>query len=286
MNKDKTKLENKIRALIKQHQLPVNFYEEMVPWYQQLAESLSSRVIINKPLLVSLNGSQGSGKSTLVEFVKLILIEDFGISTLSFSLDDFYLSKNIRKKLASEIHPLLATRGVPGTHDIGLLKHVLHNLLSHKPCLIPQFDKAKDDLKLKSEWLTVNDNYSVILFEGWCNHVPVQTEDELVIDINELEQELDVNKVWRHYVNEHLELYHQSVFSLADVVVYLQTPSFEKVFEWRSLQEQKLKSKKPIDVAHFIQHYERLTRQAMKTLPTLADIVVSIGDEHQITAIK
>ena len=36
------------------------------------------------------------------------------------SLDDLYLPKAERLRLARDVHPLLATRGVPGTHDVAL----------------------------------------------------------------------------------------------------------------------------------------------------------------------
>jgi len=42
-----------------------------------------------------------------------------GVEVLS--LDDFYLGHAARLQLARDIHPLLATRGVPGTHDIAFL---------------------------------------------------------------------------------------------------------------------------------------------------------------------
>ena len=36
---------------------------------------------------------------------------------VTFSMDDLYLGRAARVDLARRIHPLLATRGVPGTHD-------------------------------------------------------------------------------------------------------------------------------------------------------------------------
>ena len=44
-----------------------------------------------------------------------------GIPTEVLSLDDFYLGRRDRAALARDVHPLLATRGVPGTHDLALL---------------------------------------------------------------------------------------------------------------------------------------------------------------------
>ncbi len=38
------------------------------------------------------------------------------------SIDDYYLSKIERLRISQKVHPLLITRGVPGTHDIKKLK--------------------------------------------------------------------------------------------------------------------------------------------------------------------
>ena len=43
-----------------------------------------------------------------------------GLRAAILSLDDIYLSGADRLQRANTIHPLLATRGVPGTHDVGL----------------------------------------------------------------------------------------------------------------------------------------------------------------------
>ncbi len=67
-----------------------------------------------------LAGLQGSGKSTLAAQLCAALTQR-GIATLAMSLDDFYFGRGERKRLARDVHPLLATRGVPGTHDLDLL---------------------------------------------------------------------------------------------------------------------------------------------------------------------
>src|SRR5690348_14070644 len=73
-----------------------------------------------EPILVGLAGAQGSGKSTMAPRVAQQL-EDAGLRTAILALDDFYLTHAERAERARTVHPLLATRGVPGTHDIALL---------------------------------------------------------------------------------------------------------------------------------------------------------------------
>ncbi|RZJ79295.1 MAG: kinase, partial [Brevundimonas sp.] len=74
------------------------------------------------PPILGIAGSQGSGKSTLAHDVA----ERFGGATLS--LDDVYLTKAERADLAARVHPLFATRGPPGTHDLGLLHRLVDRL--------------------------------------------------------------------------------------------------------------------------------------------------------------
>ena len=74
---------------------------------------------LNKPLIIGINGAQGSGKSTLADYIKSYMCAE-GHSAVSLSLDDFYLTREERFQLSRDTHPLLATRGVPGTHDTAL----------------------------------------------------------------------------------------------------------------------------------------------------------------------
>ena len=64
-------------------------------------------------------GLQGSGKSTLAAQVAA-LAESRGRRVAVLSIDDFYLDHGARAALARDVHPLLATRGPPGTHDLAL----------------------------------------------------------------------------------------------------------------------------------------------------------------------
>ena len=64
-------------------------------------------------------GLQGCGKSTLATQVAALARErDLRVATLS--IDDVYLGRRERQRLARNVHPLLVTRGPPGTHDLAL----------------------------------------------------------------------------------------------------------------------------------------------------------------------
>ena len=68
------------------------------------------------------SGGQGSGKTTVTGILKIILEKFFKRRIHVSSIDDFYKTVEDRNKVSNEIHPLFKTRGVPGTHDIDLLK--------------------------------------------------------------------------------------------------------------------------------------------------------------------
>lgn len=281
-------------SLIGQLRLPDSFHEIVSNIYLPLAQ-----IIIDKkrdqPLLVSFNGAQGTGKSTLTTFLKLILESELECQVAVLSLDDFYYTRTERQRLAEQIHPLFITRGVPGTHDLDLMENVVDALMNQGNCRIPRFSKAADDRCSESDWTSYDAPVEVILFEGWCNNSPVQSQMELIQPINELEENEDANGTWRHYANEQLKQYHRRLFDHADLCVMLQAPDFERVYEWRSLQENKLKADTPndkqagimsdMDIRRFIQHYERISRHTLRFLPGMADVVLPIAADHSIIEI-
>lgn len=291
--------ESILQQEIKLRKLPEEFMTTVTEWYFPIAREISKAHSDKEGVLVvSFNGAQGSGKSTITAFLRLILNHQFELHTVELSIDDFYLTKKERLQLARDIHPLFSTRGVPGTHDINLASNTidcLKHCSKNQPCALPRFDKASDDREAENIWPRVKKPVDIILFEGWCNHAPVQQQNELEQPINELETDEDDEVLWRGYANEQLKEYHRRLFDQADLLIYLQVPSFEKVYEWRGLQEQKL-AQSGTEIKHavmdekqlqrFIQHYERITRLCLKELPGQADIVLKLNDEHGIESLK
>ena len=102
------------------------FMRNVESYFLDYAARLSQRAhAANRPVVVGLNGAQGSGKSTLSELLAELLPKFFDVDCHVLSIDDFYLSKAQRRKLGAAVHPLLATRGVPGTHDCPRLNDAL-----------------------------------------------------------------------------------------------------------------------------------------------------------------
>ena len=251
----------------------------IVPIIKNINDSKYSKFIIA--------GSQGSGKSTLTTVLKLVLEKFYKKKVMLLSIDDYYLSKNKRLKLSKKIHPLLITRGVPGTHNIAALRKDIINFQKKKfPIVAPLFNKLKDDISSKKKIIK---KAEILLLEGWCcGSTPINRE-YLFNNINHLESTLDKNKLWRQYYNSQLQKDYKKVFSLFDQQIYIQAPSFTYILKWRYAQEKSnaLKSKdekfmKKTDLRKFIQHYEKLTKWMIKTMPAKADMLIKIDKNQKI----
>ena len=179
-------------------------------------------------------GSQGAGKSTLAILFKLALEKIYKKKVMLLSIDDYYLSKKKRIMLSKKIHPLLITRGVPGTHDVVALKNDIINFQQKKfPITTPTFNKLKDDVSIKKKIIK---NAEILLLEGWCCGAPSINKEYLFENINSLESKLDKNKKWRQFYNSQLKREYKKVFSLFDQEIYIQPPSFNYVIKWRYAQ--------------------------------------------------
>lgn len=245
---------------------------------------------------MALSGAQGSGKTTLaIELQRLLQRRGFACAVLS--LDDFYLTLDQRSTLARRVHPLLQTRGVPGTHDVALALEVIEALQRRGEVALPSFDKARDDRRPRSEWSRVRSPMQIVLFEGWCLGAPPQSEAELVQPVNALEREEDADGAWRRGVNAALAGEYQGLFARLDDVVFLAAPDFDVVQRWRLEQETELRrsaaapgadrSRMMDDAAlvRFVSHFERLTRYMLECMPARADIVVRLDSARAMTLV-
>jgi D-glycerate 3-kinase len=268
------------------------------PAYAAVAQCIAGRAHSPNPLIVGICGPQGSGKSTLASVLQQLL-DHVGLPTARFSLDDIYLPLAERKRLAETVHPLLRTRGVPGTHDVALGLSTLQALAAAEVdsvTPIPSFDKAADDCRPVDQWSRFSGRPHVILFEGWCVGARPQDDEALVQPINALERDDDPDGAWRRAVNERLRTEYQSLFCQLDMLVLLRPPRFETVFAWRKQQEDRLRENlrsaahdarrggvmDDVQLDRFIRHYERITRHILAEMPSRADICVSFRHDRSI----
>ncbi len=264
-----------------------------LPLAQELATLDDRRAT---PRLIGINGCQGSGKSTLAALLSLLLTNCYHLNVVNLSIDDFYLTQAARQRLAKRVHPLLATRGVPGTHDIALLQQTLAALCDRsaqsEPTAIVRFNKATDERRPQTEWDKICGPVDIIFLEGWCVGTGAQTAQALSAPVNELEAKNDRDGQWRHYVNHRIETDYAPLFKQLQTLIMLQAPSFDCVYQWRQQQETQLRQHtahgdgsgimNSRQLQHFIQHYQRLTEHMLKHLSKTADIVFQLNSAHHI----
>lgn len=226
-----------------------------------------------RPLLVGLSGAQGSGKSTVAAGIAAALAAD-GLPTSILGLDDVYLTRADRLALAERVHPLLATRGPPGTHDLELAHEVLDALLAGRSVAVPRFDKPADDRAPVADWPVV-EAPAVVLFEGWC--VGARPLTDWSAPINALEAEEDSDGRWRAHVAASLAGRYAALWERLDRLTLLQAPDWPTVCGWRAEQEERSNagSMDAAALARFMMHYERLTR-AMLAAPPAADLAIML----------
>jgi D-glycerate 3-kinase len=245
------------------------------------ADAAAARAIAQvhrgKPIVVGLAGAQGSGKSTMAPRLAARLSAE-GLRTHVLALDDFYLTRDERAELARSVHPLLATRGVPGTHDLGLLTDTLGAPLAGRPAKAPLFDKATDD---RAGWREFHGAADVILLEGWCIGARPEPDQRLALPINALERDEDADGTWRKWVNDRLASDYAALFARLALRIMLRAPSFGVVLGWRTEQERSLlfggMSGRAIE--RFIDHYERITRWMLEDEP--ADLVIDLDPARE-----
>jgi D-glycerate 3-kinase len=273
--------ETAIRAFIAEHRLPDRFRIVLDRICRPLAAHCAGlRLDRRRTVVLGLCGAQGSGKSTIAAAV-VRLLEDGGLSAVATSLDDFYLPRRARARLAHDVHPLLAVRGPPGTHDVALAAAALDQLHTSGAALLPAFDKAADERKQQDAWREFSGPADVVIFEGWCVGAQPQPDALLACPVNALEAEEDVDGRWRRFVNEELAGSYQGLFARLDQLALLAAPGFEVVLGWRIEQEHKLiadrgRGMSDEEVARFVQLYERLTRWILAEAPGRADLVIPL----------
>ena len=286
-----------LQHFLGRHQLPESYLSMAESAFSPLIDEFNTQYQVNqKTYIIGINGCQGSGKSTLADYLCTVVAEKYHLATVALSLDDFYLTKAERIELARKIHPLLAQRGVPGTHDVNLAIDTISSLASGNKALITRFDKSMDDRVPEANSETITGHIGLIVIEGWCFGAKPQAPNSLIEPVNHLERSEDPDGVYRDYVNTALATQYPQLFELVDSTAMLRAPSFKTVFEWRLEQEQKLIEKlrstktdpasvstmSDQEIRRFIQNFQRITEHCLEEMPTRVDHLFQLNAARQI----
>ncbi|GAA5980661.1 hypothetical protein JCM11641_000167 [Rhodosporidiobolus odoratus] len=225
------------------------------------------------PLVLGLQGPQGSGKSYLASLLPSTLSSPtYGsLRTVTLSLDDLYLPHSGLTDLASS-HPanaLLKGRGQAGTHEIALGLDVLRQLKQggEGPVEVPVFEKSlhagEGDRLPKEEWVKVNnpEAVDVVVLEGWMlgfRPCPSPSLPELYSAAKSSPEGDDTKKLLSidycppfflqhslqdlQQVERFLEDY-DKLWKEVDIVVQIRPEKMGYVWEWRLEQEHNMKAK-------------------------------------------
>ncbi len=280
----KEKFKNKDQ-MIKSHIIPLCF------WINKKRKD-------KKTLLVGLAGGQGTGKTTISTLLRLVLIKYFKLQVFKISIDDFYKTRKERILLSKNKHPLLLTRGVPGTHDIQLMISLFRKVKKNtfRSISIPKFDKSIDDRCKKNSWFKLKKKPDILILEGWCVGAKPENKKSLNRPMNILEKKADKKKIWRSYVNNQLKWKYSKLFDQLDSLLYLKAKNFKLLKRWRLKQEKKLKMKSGTkknskimnekEVETFMMTYQRITQNMFKNAPKYSSAVIDLNENHQIKKVK
>ena len=285
LNKEKILGKSKAEKIksLKKIYIPISFWIENK--YKKKGETL----------ILGFSGGQGSGKTTVSGILKIILKKFFKRKLHVISIDDFYKTLNDRDKMSHKIHPLFKIRGVPGTHDINLVKKFFNIIKKNKfeKIKLPRFEKAEDNRAKKKYWFNIKQKPDIVILEGWCVGAKPQSNSLIKKPINILEKYEDKHLIWRKYANEKLNKEYKKLFAMIDHFIFMKIPNFNVVYKWRFLQEiklrKKLQSNKKImshnEIKRFIMFYERITLQMIKDLSKSASVVIFLKTNHKIKKI-
>ncbi|MBD3249135.1 hypothetical protein GF336_03760 [Candidatus Woesearchaeota archaeon] len=252
-----------------------------------LVEKIIEKYDKNKTSIIGIQGGQGTGKTTLVKYLKNIL-DKLNYSSISFSIDDFYKSYDERTSLAKKFkdNPFYQiARGMPGTHRIEYLSEVFDKIKKGEKFKIPIFDKSLHDAAgdISGE-VKAEKRPDFVFFEGWILGMPCIEPKELL----KICRNHDVDTSWFD-VSDLKDMMnfcsgYERLWDYLDMFIVLKAEELELHYKWRYEQEVSLKKKKgkgmsKEEVYDFVKHYIPITLLIyQKAKP---DLKLKIDKKHE-----
>ncbi len=197
-------------------------------YYAPLAVACASRIehARCRPLVLGIQGPQGSGKTTLAAAITAAL-GDTGVRAASVSIDDFYLTYAEQRALADRHpeSPYLRYRGYPGTHDVAMGLSVLRALGAAgagEPVLVPVYDKSahggRGDRAPREAWRRVEGPLDLVIVEGWMLGFSPVDDAVVAADLRAPNAYLAAYSAWSETL---------------DALVHLDVEAPETIVRWR-----------------------------------------------------
>ena len=276
------------RPEVSKEGLKKDLEEYYLPLIKKLSE-LKEKKGGDTGIIVGVSAIQGAGKTTQGEVVE-ILLNHFGHSTVSLSIDDHYLSHEQLEELR-EFDPRYIRRGV--THDIYLALEnlqALKDMREGEEVKIPIYDKGanKGDGDWAG-WKTVNKKPDFNFYDGWMLGARKVLDESIfesglpALDTSEhIQFAKDINKK----LDEYLPLW-----ELIDFMNVLYVPNYQISIEWRDQAEEALREKgegmTKEQIVEFVHYFWRSVHPAIhiKNLAMNSENtqqVVIINDDHTV----
>ena len=153
----------------------------------QFVASVLDDALAHRSRVYGIVGLQGTGKSTLAAQIAA-MAKTRGLTVVALSIDDFYLGRRERLRLGHKIHPLLATRGPPGTHDVALACATLPGLKAGTDPALALFSPLASLLLPPSLFLLLPPSPSFLLFSTFFLPFPPQYSSTFQYPLHRLER--------------------------------------------------------------------------------------------------
>ena len=168
--------------------------------------------------VVGLSGCQGCGKTTITSKLNDIVL----------SVDDFYFPFQKLQEIKSTNNPFYKHRGLPGTHDVELLKYSLDMLIYNNNIQVPIFDKSLHNGKGDRSGMRIISKREGqrIVIEGWfVGFLPTEIPLQPWFSKSNVDQ---INLQLSEYV---------PIWTKMDAVVHIKTMDTDNIIDWRYEQE-------------------------------------------------